>query len=526
MTHVTAGLFHKLSIKFRLFALCALMLAGIAAMAGLGYGWTHAETTRAAAFISEDFASVAALGTARASLANVRRYEKDTFLNLADEADLKKYQVQWRNELAALAAALDRLEAIGIAGHKEAISTIRRGLTGYRAGVEGIVKEIESGKINDPWAANKSVDKFKAEVRSADKALEELAKQIDAASETKRTEIHESAKRAGVWITAAAIVCLSIALLLSFLNVRSITKPLDELKDVAEVISSGDLTKAVSNNRGDELGALSQSMLKMQTWLNDVVTEVKSASQSVASASSEIAQGNTDLSSRTENQAANLQETAATIEELTATVKQSASTAQRASALALEATKAAEDGGQRVEGVIQTMTEIQSSSRKISEIISVIDSIAFQTNILALNAAVEAARAGEQGRGFNVVAGEVRMLAQRCAEAAREIKDLINESVEKVDSGSARVLAAGETMGAIVESVKRVSELVQEISTTSTEQSGGIDQASLAISHLDQMTQQNAALVEQSAAAAVSLDHQAQKLNSLVSVFRLRPATL
>jgi methyl-accepting chemotaxis protein len=318
---------------------------------------------------------------------------------------------------------------------------------------------------------------------------------------------------------------LTIALLLSFFNVRSITKPLDELKDVAEVISSGDLTKAVNNNRGDELGALSQSMLKMQTWLNDVVAEVKSASQSVATASSEIAQGNTDLSSRTENQAANLQETAATIEELTATVKQSASTAQRASALALEATKAAEDGGQRVEGVIQTMTEIQSSSRKISEIISVIDSIAFQTNILALNAAVEAARAGEQGRGFNVVAGEVRMLAQRCAEAAREIKDLINESVEKVDSGSARVLAAGETMGAIVESVKRVSELVQEISTTSTEQSGGIDQASLAISHLDQMTQQNAALVEQSAAAAVSLDHQAQKLNSLVSVFRLRPAT-
>ena len=510
------------TIRFRLLTLCGAMLLTMAVMGGVGYGYVRSETNRSTEFITEDFTAVVALGAARGSLANVHRYEKDTFLNMAEEADFKRYQVQWRNEITTLRKSLDHIETLNILGHAEAINTIRKGLTGYSAGYESIVKDIETGKINDPWGASKSVEKFKAEVRAADKALDELSKKIGAHADLQRNEVQQSAKTAAMWIGMISLLCLSCAMVLGLLTIRAIIRPLDELRQTAEVIAGGDLSHPISINRDDELGALARSMQEMQSWLNEVVSEVRSTSQYVATASSEIAQGNSDLSSRTENQAASLQQTAATIEQLTATVRQSATTAQRASTLAFGATEAAETGGKRVAGVIETMSEIQTSSKKISEIIAVIDAIAFQTNILALNAAVEAARAGEQGRGFNVVAGEVRMLAKRCAEAAQEVKKLITESVSKVESGSARVLAAGETMGEIVSSVKRVTELVKEISQTTEEQSGGIEQASQAIAQLDQMTQQNAALVEQSAAAATSLDHQAQSLNRLVGVFKLR----
>jgi methyl-accepting chemotaxis protein len=262
----------------------------------------------------------------------------------------------------------------------------------------------------------------------------------------------------------------------------------------------------------------------MRAQFSQVVGEVRNGVESVSTASGEIAAGNQDLSSRTEQQASSLQETAASMEELTTTVKQSADNARQANQLANTASEAASKGGAVVGQVVSTMEEITASSRKIADIISVIDGIAFQTNILALNAAVEAARAGEQGRGFAVVAGEVRNLAQRSAQAAREIKTLISDSVEKVDAGSKQVAEAGATMNEIVTQVRRVTDLIGEISSAALEQSSGIGQVNEAITQMDQVTQQNAALVEQSAAAAASLKAQANQLAEAVAVFKLSHA--
>jgi methyl-accepting chemotaxis protein len=307
----------------------------------------------------------------------------------------------------------------------------------------------------------------------------------------------------------------------SLLIARSITRPLARAVQVAERVASGDLTSEVHVDSADETGQLLAALKRMNEGLVSIVSQVRNSSDSIATGSTEIATGNADLSQRTEEQASNLQQTAASMEELTTTVKQNADTAREATRLAGGASSAAVDGGRVVGRVVATMDDISQSSRKIGDIIGVIDGIAFQTNILALNAAVEAARAGEQGRGFAVVASEVRSLAQRSAQAAKEIKALIAESVEKVENGSKLVDEAGQSMNDIVAQVKRVGDLIQEISASSVEQSSGIGQIGDAVTQLDKVTQQNAALVEESAAAAESLRHQASQLAQTVSVFRL-----
>jgi methyl-accepting chemotaxis protein len=303
--------------------------------------------------------------------------------------------------------------------------------------------------------------------------------------------------------------------------VRAIRLPLAEANRLAAGIAEGDLSQTISTTRTDEFGELMQSLAAMNTSLATMVSQVRTSTDSIALASAEIASGNNDLSHRTENTSSDLQATASSMEELTATVQQSADNARQASQLATNASSVAEKGGAVVSQVVATMEAINTSSRKISDIISVIDSIAFQTNILALNAAVEAARAGEQGRGFAVVASEVRLLAQRSAEAAKEIKGLIGTSVEKVEAGMSLVAEAGSTMGDIVQSVRRVTDVVGEITAAASEQSTGIARVNTAIANLDQMTQQNAALVEESAAAAQSMHDQAGQLAQAVSVFNL-----
>jgi methyl-accepting chemotaxis protein len=292
---------------------------------------------------------------------------------------------------------------------------------------------------------------------------------------------------------------------------------------LATAVALGDLIVEIPLRKGDE-SSLTAQLKAMQHSLARTVGAVRASAESVATASSEIAQGNQDLSQRTEEQASSLQETAASMEQLSATVKQNADNARQANQLALGASSVASKGGEVVGQVVQTMRGINDASRKIADIIGVIDGIAFQTNILALNAAVEAARAGEQGRGFAVVAGEVRSLAQRSAEAAKEIKALIGTSVDKVEVGSKLVQDAGTTMNEIVASVQRVSDIIGEITAAASEQSSGIGQVNVAVTQLDQMTQQNAALVEQSAAAAESLKDQARKLSGVVSTFRLQAA--
>jgi len=327
--------------------------------------------------------------------------------------------------------------------------------------------------------------------------------------------------RARVLAWALQGVVFLLGLALSFLLVRSITRPLNEAVELTDAIAGGNLTVQAHTDRQDEFGHLLRSVSQMAAKLRGLVSEVRSGVDSMSNASVEIATGNHDLSSRTEQTAANLEETAASMEQLTATVTQSADTARQANQLASTAAQAAGRGGEVVAQVVTSMQTITHSSRKIADIIGTIDGIAFQTNILALNAAVEAARAGEQGRGFAVVASEVRGLAQRSAEAAKEIKGLITASVESVETGSEQVTQAGQAMDEIVSSVRRVSDLIGEITASSSEQRDGIAQVNVAVTQLDQMTQQNAALVEQSAAAASSLRDQAQRLAEVVSVFNV-----
>ncbi|EJE51343.1 methyl-accepting chemotaxis protein [Acidovorax sp. CF316] len=318
-----------------------------------------------------------------------------------------------------------------------------------------------------------------------------------------------------------SMVLLGVGIFLAWRLVHSISDPLDQAVKTIDAIAAGDLTRELHATRKDEFGHMLRSLSAMSARLRGVVTEVRHGVDSVSSASVEIANGNHDLSARTEQTASNLEETAASMEQLTATVSQSADTARQANQLAGTAAQAAARGGEVVGQVVSSMQQITDSSRKIADIIGTIDGIAFQTNILALNAAVEAARAGEQGRGFAVVASEVRSLAQRSAEAAKEIKTLIGASVENVESGSAQVAQAGQSMEEIVSSVRRVSDLIGEITASSTEQRDGIAQVNQAVTHLDQMTQQNAALVEESTAAAASMRDQAQKLAEVVSMFNV-----
>jgi methyl-accepting chemotaxis protein len=322
-------------------------------------------------------------------------------------------------------------------------------------------------------------------------------------------------------VTAAALI---LAVVLAVLITRSVTHPIGDAVQFARTIASGDLSARITHTGTDEVGELLTALESMQANLVKVVRNVRQGSEGVATASSEIAEGNHDLSARTEQQASALEQTSASMEELGATVKQNAESASTANQLAASASTVAIKGGEVVGQVVETMKGINESSRKISDIISVIDGIAFQTNILALNAAVEAARAGEQGRGFAVVATEVRSLASRSAEAAKEIKTLINASVERVEQGTALVDLAGETMNDVVTSIKRVTDIMGEISAASNEQALGVAQVGEAVTHMDQATQQNAALVEEMAAAASSLKSQAADLVHVVDAFKLDAA--
>jgi len=327
--------------------------------------------------------------------------------------------------------------------------------------------------------------------------------------------------------TLGTIFLVVVAVLIVFWQglQHLLLKPLRSVMNHIRTIASGDLTQAISIDSRNEMGQLAAGLHEMQTSLVTTVSAVRGSTDSIYTGAGEIAAGSNDLSARTEQQASSLEETAASMEELTATVKQNSDNARQATLLAKNASETADRGGRVVDNVIRTMTEIADSSQQIAHITSVIDSIAFQTNILALNAAVEAARAGEQGRGFAVVAGEVRTLASRSAQAAKEIKALIENSVSRVNTGSGQVSEAGDTMKEIVAAVTRVTDIMGEIASASDEQSRGIEQVSLAVSQMDSVTQQNAALVQESATAAAALEDQAEQLRQAVAAFRLNVQT-
>jgi methyl-accepting chemotaxis protein len=352
-------------------------------------------------------------------------------------------------------------------------------------------------------------------------AVDKLIKQQNDMMVTAGAEVELDYERARNMLIVLGAIGLLMAGGIAWGITRSITVPLNRAVAVARTVAAGDLTSDIDSSGKDETAQLLEALKTMNNNLLKIVSQVRSGTDTIATASGEIASGNLDLSSRTEQQAGSLEETASAMEELTSTVRQNADNARQANQLAASASEVATQGGNVVGQVVTTMESINESSRKIVDIISVIDGIAFQTNILALNAAVEAARAGEQGRGFAVVASEVRSLAQRSASAAKEIKTLINDSVEKVGNGSKLVAQAGTTMNEVVQSVRRVTEIVGEITVAGQEQSEGIEQINQAITQMDETTQQNAALVEQAAAAAQSLQDQADRLAQVVGVFKL-----
>jgi methyl-accepting chemotaxis protein len=389
----------------------------------------------------------------------------------------------------------------------------------YSAGRDGAVKAKADGNTDE--AARILDQQFTPAAQQYQALLQELV-------DMQRTSIDATARAVDadaafgarlIWLLTGCAIALGA--LCSWLLTAGITRPIRAAVVLAETVASGDLTHRIESATGDETGALLRALRHMNDSLVGIVSQVRAGTDLIATASQEISAGNLDLSARTEQQAGALEETAASMEELTTTVRNNADNARQANQLALAASDVATRGGTVVGEVVVTMGAINASARKIVDIIGVIDGIAFQTNILALNAAVEAARAGEQGRGFAVVASEVRTLAQRSAAAAKEIKELIGDSVQKVDAGTRLVDQAGATMDEVVASIGRVTGIMAEISTASQEQTGGIEQVNQAIGQMDQVTQQNAALVEESAAAAASMQDQAGKLAEVVGVFRL-----
>jgi len=394
----------------------------------------------------------------------------------------------------------------------------------FRAARDELVKRRQAGEALPPDAVGQQLRPAADRYAGAVNAMAELQRQRVAQA---REAAAASARQGTALLVGGSALGLLLSLVCAVLLSRSLLRPLAHASTVADRIAEGDLTSAVPavppGNR-DEVRALLGRLDAMQARLAQLVVGMRQASTSVAGASAEIAAGNSDLSARTEQTASNLEEIAASMEEILSTVRHSADAAQQATGLATSASEVAQRGRDAVQRVVGTMNGISQSSRKIADITSVIDGIAFQTNILALNAAVEAARAGEQGRGFAVVAGEVRSLAQRSATAAKEIGGLISESVREVDEGTKLAHAAGGTMGEIVQSVQQVATIIGEISTATREQSTGLGQVGEAVNQLDQMTQQNAALVEESSAAAQGLRVQAQQLADLVAAFRLPEA--
>ena len=414
-------------------------------------------------------------------------------------------------------SALSGLEGMALsAASKDALATVHPLVRQYVAAVSNVVS---LSATNAP-AAQAAMPALQAVFSQLETQMAGLSETIAKNSEALDATANSRVRQAAVSISAALAFAVAVMTVAALSLARSMARPMDHAVNVADSLAQGDLTVSIRPAGNEEAMRLLQSLSRMQVNFTHIVTEVKSNADEVASASAQIAGGNQDLSNRTEQQASALQETAATMDQLGSTVRNNADHARQANQLALGASTVAIKGGKVMSQVVETMTGINDSSKKIAEIISVIDGIAFQTNILALNAAVEAARAGEQGRGFAVVAGEVRSLAHRSAEAAREVKSLVNASVERVEQGTALVGQAGHTMDEIVSAIKRVTDIVAEISAASAEQSTGIDQVGKAVSQMDQSTQRNTALIEESAAASETLSQQARQLVEAVAAFK------
>ena len=507
---------HKLLVAPLATAVVAL---GVAAV----HAWTlHVDARGGQAALQAELARQKALGDVHAGLGVLQSgvYRTLAILDSLDEAQVKTFGQGVDRRLGEMATQLQAQLASGAtdAEMQPLLQALVPLLADYR---RQVAKALELTAID----ANMAVAAMKAAEISYGKlnqGMEAIEARAEAASKALQAAADARTRWRALLFGALALLATGLAVAASGVMLRRLAQDLSRAVDASREVAAGRLTAQLHTDRRDEVGDLLRGLDTMVQQLRQTLLTVRDASGSLDTAAKEIAAGNSDLSQRTEHAASNLQQTAASLEQLTGTVRQSADAAAQASQLAQSAAGVAQRGGEMVARVVATMDEINSGSRRIGDIIGTIDGIAFQTNILALNAAVEAARAGEQGRGFAVVAGEVRSLAQRSAQAAREIKALIGASVERAEAGAKLVQDAGGTMDEIVASVRRVSDIVNEISAAAGEQSSGIGQVNGAVAQLDQVTQQNAALVEQSAAAAESLHQQASALGAVVNRFVLR----
>lgn len=437
------------------------------------------------------------------------------------ERHLKERDDRFKLALQELDAAQDKFVSNN---GRELLVAVKQTLFEYEKGAREVERLLKNESLNDSRDSSKYLfTDLRPIADKADALMTELVERKKRNAMQLNEDTSSTYDEIRVVLVSITLIGMLVGVVIGVVITRSLTRQLGgepgEVAKVANAIAGGDLSSSIDTSRAQP-GSIVEAMRKMQLSLRDVVGAVRNCSDGIATGANQISMGNADLSQRTEEQASNLEETAASMEELSSTVRANAETANHAVMLAQSASGVASKGGEVVQQVVQMMEEINASSKKISDIIGVIDGIAFQTNILALNAAVEAARAGEQGRGFAVVAGEVRSLAQRSAEAAKEIKSLIEQSVEKVEAGGHLVSEAGSTMQDIVQQVQQVSSMISDINAATKEQADGIAQVSDAVSQLDQVTQQNAALVEESASAADSLNQQAQQLVRAVAVFR------
>ena len=512
----------RLSIRARLyfgtiFSLVLLVIIG-------AMGFIALDRTRGTleVLFSQRVQTLTDMSDLRTALGDLRRAEKDIIINFNNTVEVAALRESWGKTLAALRKSLAEVRQVqaGDAAFVAAIDKSLDEIKQYEAGIVPIFDQIERAQI-DGAGGGAYADRLKTHMEATDQLFSRLATSAREQMQEARQGVDALAATMSGLIGVALVLALAVLIPLTYLSVRSITRSLAQARDLAERIAGGDLSGDTQALNHDEVGQLVTAMGRMQQSLRGLVRQVQDAAGNISTASSEIATGNHDLSQRTEQTAANLEEAASSMEMLTSTVQQSAQASRQASDFASSAAEVAARGGAVVSQVVSTMDQITTSSRKIADITGVIDSIAFQTNILALNAAVEAARAGEQGRGFAVVASEVRSLAQRSAGAAKEIKELIGSSVERVEDGSRFVSQAGQTMTEIVGSVRRVSGIIHEITASAAEQSDNIGHISQSVTQLDQKTQQNAALVEQSTAASESLREQALQLTRAVSQFKL-----
>ena len=517
----TLELMRRFSIRTRMQGAIAMVLAMFALVGLVGVvGGAHIRHLNQE-FMAHSIHEIESVAALRQHMARVRLLEKSMVIDYEDGVAVLKHREAWLREIETTKKAFSGM----LEGEEDEDNPIARESTArldaYVQRGATILNNIQNGSYDNARVADKMLARAKEEVAAVEANIDKIATIVS--DEARATQAEFEAAMFYTLLAFAGTVGLVVVVVipLTLLNSRSITQPIAYAADLAQSIASGDLTQQVQVQGQDEAATLLRGLAHMQASLRTLVGQVHESSISIQTASAEVASGNADLSQRTEQAAGSLQETASSMEQLTGNVRHSAESAQEASQLAHSAAQIAQRGGNVVSQVVSTMEEINHSARKIADIIGTIDGIAFQTNILALNAAVEAARAGEQGRGFAVVASEVRSLAQRSATAAREIKTLIGVSVDRVDAGSKLVADAGSTMTELVASVQRVSHIIGEISAAAGEQSNGIGQVNSAVARLDGMTQQNASLVEQSAAAAESLKDQALRLSSVVGTFRL-----